>query len=138
MYSKKKIKKIERTLQADIRWAVKTSRFNPGVGALQKENRFEAASCGVCAVGARACRAGNAKVDGDDIDSAARTLETSYDFANVLYFAVDHGKDNRRRYDNSWWGSSEPEARALGYRLRDYGDAVQENYNRTGQARLPR
>lgn len=134
------IKRIKKTLMADIYWAVK---YGPGFEAESGAkldgktwgphdkwiSQNEKKTCGVCAIGAL-CLRRKPKVctgrglNGDwgepfkDAISAAKVLKTGAQWTQVLYLEV--AAPNRSQFYIA------PKATALGTQLRSYGEALME------------
>lgn len=94
--SKEKIKKIEKLLRADIRWAIKHGPgWDPYHGAIWSSKKWGPVSCnGLCAIGAYvAHRQPKRRPKDDDVSAFARIQEVDYLWAENLYLAVADDQD---------------------------------------------
>lgn len=121
--SKEDIERVEKALQDDIRWAIVNGvGWDPMAGADGTAAGFVAydkdggGKCGVCAIGAHCVR--RQPPGDDDEEAAAASLGVPLSLIADVYYSVAVKRHER--------ANERPSAgQSLGYRLRDFADALQ-------------
>lgn len=133
---------IEKTLKADIRWAIRTGvGWDPNHGAVFSGGEWKPAICGgVCAIGAHVMRnrpaceikpnpfAWMGVNTESEVEAAAKTFGKSVEWVDTLYCEVMTPEEFRQL------PISHKSAAKMAWRLADYAEAYQKRYRRTSRA----